>query len=500
MLEQKANNYDVVIVGSGVSGLYAALNLKADKRVLLLTKRQLQLCNSSLAQGGVAAVFDLENDNEQIHFDDTMVAGGQKNNPKAVEFLVHYGPDEVRKLMDYGVDFDRNADGTYHLTLEGGHSRHRILHHRDATGKEIVDRLMEAVRMLPNVDIHENALLCDIQRGDGQFTLSVLENGVHSYYNTYFTIFATGGIGRVYEYTTNSAIATGDGITFAYRMGAAIRNLRLVQFHPTAFANAHTRECFLISEAVRGEGAYLLNCHGERYMGRYDDRLELAPRDVVSRSTILESQRTGSDQFYLDITRKDPAFLKQRFPMIYQNLLEEGFDLTRDRIPVFPCQHYLMGGIDVDGHARTTLDGLYAVGECSHTGVHGNNRLASNSLLEALVFSHQAALDINRRMEEESRAPLKNLPMEQNDSTLKIPKGIRTEIRRIMQHSYFVIPNEEALPEGFAEIRKIKDMLDRGGFEIDRDFIEARSLATVAYLILEEVLYHKEVNLLQTSQ
>ena len=211
-----------------------------------------------------------------------------------------------------------------------------------------------------------------------------MQNNHHVYYNSHFCILATGGIGRVYKYTTNSAIATGDGVTFAYNLGVNIKNLNYIQFHPTAFNNKETRECFLISEAVRGEGAYLRNFEGERFMKDYDNRLELAPRDVVSHSIILETKKTGSDKFYLDITHKDGEFLKKRFPMIYKNLLEQGFDLTKDQIPIYPCQHYLMGGIEVNGDSKTVVDGLYACGECSCTGVHGNNRLASNSLLEAL--------------------------------------------------------------------------------------------------------------------
>ncbi|MEG0615067.1 MAG: FAD-binding protein, partial [Oscillospiraceae bacterium] len=346
-------NYDVVIVGSGVAGLYSALNLSSDLKILLLTKRELRLCNSALAQGGVAAVYEPVDDNIQLHTNDTLIAGGYKNDLNAIKVLVSEAAVEIQKIIDYGVDFDKNPDGTYHKTLEGGHSRHRIFHHKDATGFELLCRLIEAVQKLPNVDVIENSLLCDVKKTQTGFAFDVLEDEKHCYYNSHFCILGTGGIGRVYEYTTNSAIATGDGITFAYEMGAEIKNLHLVQFHPTAFNNKHTRECFLISEAVRGEGAYLLNCNGERFMNEYDERLELAPRDVVSHAIIAESQKTGSDDFYLDISYKDSDFLKNRFPMIYKYLLQQGIDMTADRIPIYPCQHYLMGGIDVDTSART---------------------------------------------------------------------------------------------------------------------------------------------------
>ena len=243
----------------------------------------------------------------------------------------------------------------------------------------------------------------------------------------------------------------------------------------------------MISEAVRGEGAYLLNCNKERFMDRYDERLELAPRDVVSRSIILESRETHSDNFYLDISYKDPEFVKNRFPMIYEKVMEQGYDMTKEPIPIFPCQHYLMGGIQVDDNSETTVPNLYAAGECSHTGVHGNNRLASNSLLEALVFSRQAALDIAKKLPD---APKEYQAAEfpAKPGAVKIPKGLRTEIRQIMQDNFFVIPNKEKLPEGFRRITEIREQLLNGNYILDADYVEAKSLATVAYIILKEVL------------
>ncbi len=481
------NNYDVIIAGSGVAGLYAALNLREDKNILVLCKREQILCNSALAQGGVASVIDKENDAEELHINDTLIAGGFKNNPDSLKILVHQGPQEVRRLMELGVDFDRDEEGNIHLTLEGGHSRHRILHHKDCTGREIEEKLIQAVRGKSNVTVLTNAMACDMKKVPGGYSVNVLKDGEFLNFHAPFCILCTGGIGRVYEYTTNSAIATGDGIMLAYNMGAVIKNISLVQFHPTAFANRHTRECFLISEAVRGEGAYLLNCRGERFMSRYDNRLELAPRDVVSKAIIDESHRTGSDHFYLDISHKDSEFLKKRFPMIYRNLLKEGFDLTKDRIPIFPCQHYLMGGIDVDTNAQTSLDGLYAAGECSHTGVHGNNRLASNSLLEALVFSHRAADQINKRLDG-PLPPLVPYQFPPCESEEPIPHGLRTEIRSIMQHSHFVVRDKQAARQGFERVCQIKQLIEEGNYKVNADYVEAKALATVAYLILKEVL------------
>lgn len=485
-----AKNYDVIIAGTGAGGLYSAINLPSDLKILLITKRDLILCNSALAQGGIAAVYKPVDDNIQLHTNDTLIAGGFKNNPDSLKVLVTEAAHEIEEIISLGVDFDKDENGDLHRTLEGGHCRHRIFHHKDSTGFEITTKLQAVVKKLPNVDILENALLCRLKKTGTGFSADISVNDVHETFNSRYFIMATGGIGRVYDYTTNSAIATGDGITLAYEMGANIKNLSLVQFHPTAFNNKHTRECFLISEAVRGEGAYLLNCKGERFMQNYDERLELAPRDVVSHAIVTEGRRLGSDEFYLDISHKDPEFLKNRFPMIYKYLLEQGIDMTKDRIPIYPCQHYLMGGINVNTKAQTTVDGLYAVGECSHTGVHGNNRLASNSLLEALVFGRQAALNIADRIKEDDtdldKLESAEFPIDENAP--EIPHGIRTEIRHIMQKSYFVIPDMQEALKGFERISEIKRMLEEGNFKIDHNYVEAKSLATVAYLILKEVI------------
>lgn len=482
-------NYDVIIAGTGAGGLYSAINLPANLKVLLITKRELILCNSALAQGGIAAVYKPEDDSTRLHTNDTLIAGGFKNNPDSLKILVTEAEKEIEKIISLGVDFDKDENGNLHRTLEGGHSRRRIFHHKDSTGFEITTKLQEAVKKMPNVDILENALLCKVKKTSTGFSADISVDEVHKTYNSRYFIMATGGIGRVYDFTTNSAIATGDGIALAYEMGAHIKNLSLIQFHPTAFNNKHTRECFLISEAVRGEGAYLRNKDKERFMHNYDERLELAPRDVVSHAIVTEGRRLDSDDFYLDITHKDPEFLKKRFPMIYKYLLSQGIDMTKDMIPIYPCQHYLMGGINVNTKGMTSVEGLYAVGECSHTGVHGNNRLASNSLLEALVFGRQAAEDIASKID--TSLPLEQLEeyeFETSENAVPIPQGIRTEIRHIMQKSYFVIPNMQGAVAGFERISEIKRMLDENDYIVDHNYVEAKSLATVAYLILKEVI------------
>ncbi len=484
-------NYDVIIAGTGAGGLYTAINLPQNLKVLLITKHELILCNSALAQGGIAAVYKPIDDSVSLHTQDTLIAGGFKNNPDSLKILVNEAAHEIETILSLGVDFDRDEHGELHRTLEGGHSRRRIFHHRDSTGFEITTKLQETVKNRPNIDILENALLCRLKKTSTGFSADILLNEEHNTFNSRYFVLATGGIGRVYDFTTNSAIATGDGITFAYEMGANIKNLSLIQFHPTAFNNRHTRECFLISEAVRGEGAYLKNCNKERFMQNYDERLELAPRDVVSHAIVTEGRRLNSDEFYLDITHKDPEFLKDRFPMIYKYLLSQGIDMTKDMIPIYPCQHYLMGGINVSTSAMSSIDGLYAVGECSHTGVHGNNRLASNSLLEALVFGRQAAEDIGRRIENSKDYDIETL--ESGDfpvhaDAVPVPQGIRTEVRHIMQKSYFVIPNMQEALAGFERVSEIKRMLEEGNYIIDYNYVEAKSLTTVAYLILKEVI------------
>lgn len=477
-------NFDVIIAGSGIAGLYSAINLDSSLRVLVVSKRELTLCNTALAQGGIAGVYNSENDSPQLHKEDTFVAGGFENDPASTEILVNEAHTDIERIISLGVDFDKNPDGSYHRTLEGGHGRHRIFHHKDATGYEILIKLIAYVKTLKNVTVMENALISDIAKTSTGFSFEIEQDGEKSVYNSHYAIMCTGGIGRVYQFTTNSAIATGDGISFAYELGAKIKNLSYIQFHPTAFNDHKSRECFLISEAVRGEGAYLKNCNKERFMHNYDKRLELAPRDVVSHSIIFESQKTNSNNFYLDISHKDSEFIKKRFPMIYKNLLEVGYDMTKDLIPIFPCHHYLMGGIDVNTLGKTSVEGLFACGECSHTGVHGNNRLASNSLLEGLVFSRRAALEINRVIRKNGN--FEEHTFEDTSSYEDVPAGIKTEIRAIMQSAYFVMPNVKEIPSGLERVREIREQLLKGKYKKDLRYVEAKSLATVAFIVLTE--------------
>lgn len=483
-MNNKTETVDVLVVGSGVAGMYGALQFDDTTSVMILSKYSKTTSNSNLAQGGVAAVLDLTDDSYELHVKDTFIAGRHENDPESVDILVHEGPDDVRKVMELGVRFDKNADGELDKTLEGGHCRRRIVHYKDCTGAELVRGLLCQVEQKSNIIYKENTVLVRLVRVASGFRADILHDGEYSSVFCSYCMLCTGGIGRVYKYTTNPKSATGDGIRIAYELGAKIKNLSYIQFHPTAF-NSENGEQFLISESVRGEGAYLLNCNKERFMDRYDERLELAPRDVVSKAIILESRRTGSNNFYLDITHEDADFLRKRFPAISEGCMQYGVDITKDLIPIFPCQHYLMGGIEVDLDSRTTVPRLYACGECANTGVHGKNRLASNSLLEALVFSRRAAEDIKRCMLN-GFANVSPLPVSLDFAGAPLPEGLRTEIRGIMQRAFFVLPDPAAIRFGLKQIDNILKRLKGAKYEQTTSYLEALSLATCAYIILKE--------------
>lgn len=484
MTERKNKVYDVLVVGSGIAGMYGALQFGDETSVLILSKYSKTTSNSNLAQGGVAAVLSLEDDSYDLHIKDTLIAGRHENDTEAVDVLVREGPDDVRKVMDMGVRFDKNKDGELDKTLEGGHCRRRIVHYKDCTGAELVRGLLAEVETKKNIDYCENTVLCRLVRVRSGFRADLMCDGEYFSVFCSYCMLCTGGIGRVYKYTTNPKSATGDGIRVAYELGAHIKDLRYIQFHPTAFNSEHGEQ-FLISESVRGEGAYLYNCNKQRFMDRYDERLELAPRDVVSKAIILESRRTGSNNFYLDITHEDADFLRERFPAIHEGCMKYGVDMTKDLIPIFPCQHYLMGGIEVDLDSKTSVPRLYACGECANTGVHGKNRLASNSLLEALVFSRRAAEDIKRCMQN-GFASVDAIPVEFDFSGAPLPEGMRDEIKNIMQRAYFVMPDAGAIRFGLRQIDNILKRLKGGKFAFTTQYLETLSLATVAYIVLKE--------------
>lgn len=392
--------YDAIIIGSGIAGVYTALSMSRSARILIMTKEAIDMNNSMLAQGGIAVSLDKE-DSPELHYRDTAYAGAGLCDEQVVRSLVTEAADNIAQLCLYGVNFDRGEDKQLSLTKEAAHSRNRIIHTGDATGKEVCDTLVAAVRGLNNVIIRERTFAVDLltESGTCRGVLAMDSEGALHVYDAPFVICASGGYGRLYASTTNPEVATGDGAAMAFRAGVRLMDLEFVQFHPTSLFREEERN-FLISEAVRGEGAVLRNLSGERFMPAYHELAELAPRDVVSRAIFAEMKKTGTDHVLLDITAKERAYLERRFPTIFAKCLSYGIDISRDHIPVAPSQHYSMGGIRTDDWGRTDLPGFYAVGEAACNGIHGANRLASNSLLEGLVFGRRIARLLNSRLEQ----------------------------------------------------------------------------------------------------
>ncbi|AWB42832.1 L-aspartate oxidase [Paenibacillus sp. CAA11] len=387
--EMPIRDTEVIVIGSGIAGLFAAIQAAKNQRVVLIAKQRLLESNTRYAQGGIAAVMS-EDDSPEEHHRDTLIAGAGLCDSKAVHVLVHEGPAVVRELMELGTVFDQE-NGHLALTQEGAHSHRRILHaHGDATGYEIVRALAEQVKAHPHIEIWEHHFVIDLitEQEECLGALVQTPEGSRVFLRGNATVLCTGGGGQLYRYTTNPEVATADGLAMAYRAGAVLRDLEFVQFHPTALCYAGAPR-FLISEAVRGEGAVLRNSLGDRFMPKYHPQLELAPRDIVARAIVSEMETLRSSFAYLDITHEKPDLIRRRFPTIYETCLSYGLDMTTDWIPVAPAAHYMMGGVRTDLHGETNIHRLFACGEVSSTGVHGANRLASNSLLEALVFGRR---------------------------------------------------------------------------------------------------------------
>lgn len=379
---------DVLIVGSGVAGLYASLNLREDLEIIMVSKKSVNLCNSSLAQGGIAVARGKED--FQSFIEDTLKAGKYENNIDSVRVLVEESMDNINKLMDLGANFEKDENGVL-FTKEGAHEINRIVYHKDITGKHVEDILLENVKRRKNIKIIEDCEMVDIYHRDNRCIGALFnKDGENLSIYAKVVILATGGIGGLFKKSTNERIITGDSIGVAIRNNIEIKDLSYIQIHPTAFFSKKSEEKrFLISESVRGEGGKLLNCNGERFVD------ELLPRDIVAKKIYEEMKKTNSNNVFLDVSFMEKSFLQNRFPNIYNKCLDEGIDISKEPIPVAPAQHYFMGGIKVDLNGKTSMENLYAFGETSCTGVHGANRLASNSLLEALVFSRRGALEIN---------------------------------------------------------------------------------------------------------
>lgn len=382
--------YDVVIVGCGVAGLYTALHLPQDKKILMLSKEDLESCDSMLAQGGICVLRD-ENDYDS-YFEDTMKAGHYENRKESVDIMIRSSREIINHLLVLGVRFEKNPDGSLAYTREGAHSKPRICYHEDITGKEITTTLQKHVKKMSNVTILEYTTMTDILNRDGRCSGVIAKNksGETLHIHAIDTVMATGGIGGLYSHSTNFPLLTGDGCKIAEKHGVALEHMDYVQIHPTCLYSKRPGRSFLISESARGEGAIILNHKGERFIN------ELLPRDVVTKAIMQEMEKEGTDYEYLSFAHVPQEMIKGHFPHIYERCLEEGYDILKEPIPIVPAQHYFMGGVHVDSNSETTMPHLYAVGETSCNGVHGKNRLASNSLLESLVFAKRAASKIKQ--------------------------------------------------------------------------------------------------------
>ena len=429
-------HYDTIIIGSGIAGLYAALNLDANISCAVLTKEGVDISNSWLAQGGIAAAIS-KNDRPQFHYEDTLTAGAGLCDKRSVRVLVDEGPNDIAMLRSWHVPFDMDEDGDLQIGREGGHRQNRIVHaHGDATGRETVKVLAAIAADKENITFLQNTFLVDIlTEGDHATGLIVYQDG-YKLIAAHSIIICTGGIGQIYIHSTNPSVATGDGLAAALRAGARLQNMEFIQFHPTGlYCKTQESRSFLISEAVRGDGGLLKNSSGERFMVGQHPMNELAPRDIVARSIVREMGKTGEDHVFLDITSKSIDFLAARFPTIYNECLKRGIDISRDYIPVCPVQHYIMGGIKTDLNGMTNIPGLYACGEAAHTGVHGANRLASNSMLECLVFGRRAARHIsenqpNRRVDVPVVPQPEGAVQERSLNALEIKQSIREVMNR----------------------------------------------------------------------
>ncbi|MDO9597500.1 MAG: L-aspartate oxidase [Azoarcus sp.] len=496
--------YDVLILGSGTAGQSLALRLADHLRVAIVTKRQLTDSASAWAQGGIAAVLDTA-DSIEAHIQDTFTAGAGLCDPAATRYVVEHGKGAIEWLIGRGVPFtreDRSALG-YHLTREGGHSHRRIIHAADATGAAVQATLGEEVRAHPNIDILEHHIAIDLVLGDkigmpgagcvGAYVLDIEQDQVITI-SARSTVVATGGTGKVYLYTTNPDVATGDGIAMAWRAGCRVRNMEFIQFHPTCLYHPQAKS-FLISEAVRGEGGLLRLPDGTRFMPEHDPREELAPRDIVARAIDFEMKKRGLDCVYLDISHKPADWLREHFPNIYSRCLELGIDITREPIPVVPAAHYSCGGIITDLAARTDVPGLYAVGESAGTGLHGANRLASNSLLECLVFGEAAAEDILAK----PVGPMPALPAWDESRVTDADEAVVishnwAELRRAMWDYVGIVRTTKRLKRAQHRIRLLEREIHEfySNFRVSNDLIELRNLVVTADLIVRCALKRKE--------
>lgn len=504
-------SYDVLIIGSGAAGLTTALTLPSHLKIAVLSKGDLASGSTFWAQGGVAGVLD-DSDTVESHVQDTLIAGAGLCNEDAVRFTVENSRSAIDWLIAQGVPFTRNDDHStaeahfdYHLTREGGHSHRRIIHAADATGAAIFTTLLAQARQRSNIQLLEQQVAVDLITSHklgrdgkaclGAYVLNTQSNEVDTY-AARFTVLATGGAAKVYLYTSNPDSACGDGIAMAWRAGCSVGNLEFNQFHPTCLYHPQAKN-FLITEALRGEGALLKLPNGERFMQRFDRRAELAPRDIVARAIDHEMKRLGAECVYLDISHKPAQFIKEHFPTVYERCLTFGIDITQEAIPVVPAAHYTCGGVAVDQHGHTDISNLYAIGETSFTGLHGANRMASNSLLECFVYARSAAADIAQQDAQVS-APE---PLPHWDASLVTDSDEDViiahnwdELRRFMWDYVGIVRTNKRLLRAQHRVHLLLDEIDEfySNYRVSRDLIELRNLALVAQLMIRSAMLRKE--------
>jgi len=503
--------YDFLVIGAGIAGISFALKAAKQGKVALLCKTTLDEANTAYAQGGIATVM-YSPDNFEKHIEDTLIAGDGHCNLAAVEKVVREAPAQIEELLKWGVDFDKTDDGNFDLHREGGHSEFRILHHKDNTGYEIQQSLIDEIRRHPDIDVFEHHFAIEIltqhHLGEivthhtpdiecyGAYVLSQKTNNIHTFLAK-ITMLATGGIGNVYSTTTNPEISTGDGIAMVHRARGIIKDMEFVQFHPTALYHPGERPTFLITEAIRGYGAVLRTKNGKEFMQKYDERGSLAPRDIVARAIDNEMKIRGHDYVYLDVTQKDPEETKLHFPNIYKKCLDIGIDITRDYIPVSPTQHYLCGGIAVDLNGKTSINRLYAAGECSCTGLHGANRLASNSLIEAIVYADAAVKDAASYV---NSLKYNELVPDWDDEGTKLPEEMvlitqsYREVEQIMSTYVGIVRSNLRLTRAMRRLeilyRETEHLFERS--VVSREICELRNVISVAYLIIKHAIARKE--------
>ncbi len=495
---------EFLVIGSGIAGLTFALKVASKGKVVIVTKSSMDDTATSWAQGGIAAVM-YNPDTYEKHIRDTIIAGDGLCNEEVVRFTIEESTDRIRELVNWGAQFDKTDTGRYDLAKEGGHSEYRVLHHKDSTGREIENTLLEQVRMHPNIEVLENHFTVDIITQHhlgmevnsrtpgitcyGAFILDPDSNQVNTILSK-ITLIATGGAGNVYGNTTNPLIATGDGISMVYRAKGAVENMEFIQFHPTSLYNPGEKPSFLITEALRGFGAVLKTRDGREFMHKYDSRLSLAPRDIVARAIDNELKISGDDYLFLDCRHLNKNGLINHFPTIYAKCLSIGIDISKDMIPVVPAAHYTCGGIKVDVMGRSTIQNLYASGECSSTGLHGANRLASNSLLESLVFSHRAATDAVGQVDGISFCH--DIPdwnaegMVLNEEMVLITQSLK-ELQAIMSSYVGIVRSNLRLQRAFDRLellyRETEDLYDKS--ILTQEICELRNLINIGYLIIK---------------